>query len=156
MRQPHTTTEIWTCIFYVLFLIALALGVQVFISRSLDIAIYPMFNWFNSLALIWKVIILLVGGTVVVYIIAALVGLVHALFVLLLFKKLPRNSAVNIIAALLFYANVFLCIRSVYVEMPSWKIWFILEFILLCIFCIAANYPLLYTINKGKKEDSLQ
>ncbi len=155
MRPPHTTTEVWNCIFYVLFLIALAVGIQFFIEWMLNNALFPAIDWFNGLKLMWKLLILFLGVTFLIYALAAIVGLLHALFVLFVFKNLPRSSAVNWISLIIFYVNVFICIRAVYYVVPSWSFWFVLEFIALCIFCFAANYSILYTVNRDKKIDKM-
>lgn len=152
MRPPYTTTQILNCIFYILFLLALAVGIQFFVEWVLNNAMLPALNWFNKLGLTWKLLIFFFGGSIVVYLLGAVVGLVHGVVVAFIFRNLPPNSIVNMISILLFAANTFICIRSVYFIMPSWKLWFILEFILLSIFCFAANYSLLYTANRDKKE----
>jgi hypothetical protein len=153
MRTPYTTTEILNCVFYVVFLIALAVGIQFFIEWMLNNAAFPAINWFNKLALFWKLLIVFFGATTLIYLLASAVGLIHGLFVLFIFKNLPRNSIVNWFAIIIFYLNVIICVKAVYSAMPSWKLWFIIEFLALCLFCIAANYSILYTVNRDKKLD---
>lgn len=151
MRTPYTAGQIAQCIFYILFLLALAIGIQFFVEWILNNAVFPALNWFNRLALIWKLLIVCIGAPSLIYLLGALVGLVHGFVVLFLFKNLPPNTSVNIFCLLLFAINVFICIREVWFAMPSWGFWYILEFILLCLFCFAANYSILYTVNRDKK-----
>lgn len=151
MSATYTANEKMNWILYVVFIIALAIGIQFFIEWMLNNAVFPVLNWFNRLALLWKLLIILVGAPSLIYILGALVGVFHAFIVLFLFKNLPANKYVNTICLIIFAVNVFICIRDVWFVMPSWGFWYILEFILLCLFCFAANYSILYTLNRDKK-----
>lgn len=155
MPYPHTQRQIWNCIFYVIFLFALTVGIQFFLEWTMNSILLPLIDWFNGLSLTFKLLIIFLGLPIISYGLAAAVGFVHGMVVLFVFKNLPRSSVVNWISLILFYGNLFICIRATYFIMPSWGFWFVIEFIFLCVFCFAANYSLLYTVNRDKKEDQI-
>src|SRR5215203_6887833 len=100
MNRPHSTSQIWICILYVIYIVALAFGVQIFIQFILNSILIPAINWFNNRDLMVKIFILLFGVTFISYILAAGVGFINTLVILVLFKNLPRSVVVNAIAVI--------------------------------------------------------
>ena len=154
MKLPITEKEIWLSVLYAILIIPFAVLIDLGLLWVFNNVLLDILNWFNHLKPIWKVVVFIVlGGTFVAFSIGISV-FIGSLLSSLIFGKLPLNWFTGVFTGIVFLINIFLGIRQVFYAMPSWKFWYILEFLFLVTFVFYMNYFILPLFNKKIRGDA--
>lgn len=148
MHPSFSIKHILLSILYIGLLIPFAFLLHYGILLFCNYVVFELLTWFNELSLFWKLILLFLGGTGAMYWLFSIFMMVGGFLSQLIFSRLPRNYITMGIAILIFLLNVFIGIRAIWLVIPEWNFWFVLEFILLAWFVICANLVLLPIYDK--------
>jgi hypothetical protein len=115
----------------------------------LDNLLFPLLNWFNSRALFWKWLIVILGGFSVFIWFLQLFQHFSVFINIFLSRYFPTNTFTFIAGGLLCLLNIIANVMALWNAMPGMNVWLVLEFIILVIFLVFLNFSFLI---KGKAQ----
>lgn len=154
MKEPITSKEIGLSALYAILIIAFAFLINLAMEWFSFKVLFKLLDWFNGLTLLWKLLVLFIGGFTVVTFIFILFQSIGALLSALIFGSLPQNLFTLIFCIVIFLASVVMSIIYMWRAFPFWNFWFVMEFIMLCLFVISLN-SILLPVSRKKRESGL-
>jgi len=152
MKEPLSANQIGLSIVYAIVLIPIALLINYAITWAADNFLFDILDWFNSRKPLWRIFLLLTIAGGIISTTAFIINILFSLLVLSSFKHLKENQFIVIWSGLIFAGAILWPIIALIRMWPNWSFWFVFEFILMCIFVIFANYPLLAKVTTKKDE----
>ena len=119
---------------YFIIAVALIFLLDLGLDWILNNAIFSILNWFNRLSLVFKILLILIGGLSLFANLLAITGKISTLFGGLIFNKLPQNWFTFIAPMLLSTANAIWYIIVLWKIPEHYNFWIVCELILLSIF----------------------
>lgn len=102
-----------------------------------------------------KVFVLIAAASIVIWFVTLSLSVAFSLLIGLIFRKLPINGFIVVVSVLTFIVNVFLGIRELWGIVLHWNLWTVIEFFMLCLLVLGANYSLVAILNKKKEDGQL-
>jgi hypothetical protein len=127
-------------IIYTVYLLFLIVIIDLVLSFSLEYLFFPIYNWFNGLGIVLKILILILGIGLFKGLMD-LIGFIGAFLVTLSDRafKFELNTFQSIFSTILFFANIILGIKVLWDSFASFNFWGILFFILCLSFIFGMN-----------------
>ncbi len=119
---------------YLIVALVLLFLVDVGLYYLLNNVIFKLFNWFNTLNVFWKILLLFFGGYSIFILLMNLTGRLATLLGGLLFNKLPQNYFTLIVPIVLAFANAVVCIIYLWKTPNRYTFWVICELLILSVF----------------------
>lgn len=152
MKEPISAKQIGISIAYTILLIPFAVLINLALKWSFNNILYDVLNWLNGLSVIMKIFLLVAVASTVIWLITLLLTLVFSMAIGLIFRNLRINTFIVIVSVLAFIVNVFLGIRELWSTILNWNFWTAIEFFMLCLLVLGANYSLVAILYKKDKE----
>ncbi len=123
-----------------MYLLSLILIIDFILSFSLGFLFFPIYNWFNGLGTIIKILVLIFGIGLFKGLMD-LIGFIGAYLVTLSdrFFKFELNTFQSIFSFILFFLNIIFCIKELWYSFSSFHFWDILFFIICLSFIFGMN-----------------
>ena len=127
-------------VIYTIYLLSLIVIIDLILSFSLEYLFFPIYNWFNSLGTIIKILVLILGIGLFKGLMD-LIGLIGAYLVTLTDRafKFELNSFQSIFSFILFFGNIIIGIKILWDSFSSFHFWDIVFFILCLSFIFGMN-----------------
>ncbi|TWI81179.1 hypothetical protein IQ13_2195 [Lacibacter cauensis] len=90
-----------------------------------------VFNWFNSLKLIWKLLLLLLGGLAFFSFILNLIKSIILLVISIVFRKVPVNPVTYIGSSILAFINSAFLTYIIWTTPERYNLWIIIELLVM-------------------------
>ena len=131
-------------IIYTIYLLFLIVIIDLILSFSLEYLFFPIYNWFNSLGIIIKILVLMLGIGLFKGLMD-LIGFIGAYLVTLSDRafKFELNTFQSIFSTILFLVNIILGIKVLWDSFSSFHFWDILFFMVCLSFIFGMNLLLL-------------
>ena len=97
----------------------------------LNHAILPSLNWFNSLAIIYKLLIILIGGSLIFTILLFAFSFLFGIVCSIVYDHLPQNRFTFIVAFIVVLINSIICIKALWTSVDHISFWTSIEFLVL-------------------------
>lgn len=152
MKEPITSKQIWLCILYTIVLIPFAILIDITLKWCFNNILSDILNWFNSLKVVFRIFFVLAGISIIIWIMAFIIGVAFSILITFIFKKIPANNYILVISVLAFLINSFIGIRELYLVVYTWNFWTVIEFGMLCLLIFSVNYSFLAVLNKQRKQ----
>ena len=125
---------------YIMYLLSLILIIDFILSFSLGFLFFPIYNWFNGLGTIIKILVLIFGIGLFKGLMD-LIGLIGAYLVTLTDRafKFELNSFQSIFSFILFFGNIIIGIKILWDSFSTFHFWDIVFFILCLSFIFGMN-----------------
>jgi len=135
-----TAKSVFLSLIYVLAVLIVLFLLDLGIENLLNHAVIPLFDWFNTKKIWFKVFLLLIGGTTVIYLVFSIANILGVLLNKIVLSWFPLN-AFNIVASMvLAIANAIYSIVLLWKIPEHYTFWIILELILVSIFIWSINF----------------
>ncbi|MBI5857400.1 MAG: hypothetical protein HZB42_07090 [Sphingobacteriales bacterium] len=155
MKEPLSAKQIWICIAYTILLIPFAILINLALKWCFNNILFDVLNWLNRLSIVMKVFVLIAAASIVIWFVTLSLSVAFSLLIGLIFRKLPINGFIVVVSVLTFIVNVFLGIRELWGIVLHWNLWTVIEFFMLCLLVLGANYSLVAILNKKKEDGQL-
>jgi hypothetical protein len=125
---------------YTIYLLSLIVIIDLILSFSLEYLFFPIYNWFNSLGIIIKILVLIIGIGLFKGLMD-LIGFIGAYLVTLTDRafKFELNVFQSIFSTILFFGNIILGIKILWDSFTTFHFWDIIFFILCLSFIFGMN-----------------
>lgn len=127
-------------IVYVIMLTVLLLLINAGFSWLFNNVLSDMFNWFNERSLLLKIILLVIGATIIVKLVLSLLTVIAASLNIFVLSKFPTNTFTEWASILLVWAS------AIYTTIVLWKLpdgydfWIVIELLFLTYFIFGINF----------------
>ena len=155
MNEPISAKQIGISIAYTILLIPFAILINLALKWSFNNILYDVLNWLNGLSVVMKIFLLVAVASTVIWLITLLLTVTFSMVIGLIFRNLRINTFIVIVSVLAFIVNVFLGIRELWSIILNWNFWTFIEFFMLCLLVLGANYSLVAILYKKEKEEVL-
>ncbi len=128
---------------YPVYLLSLIVIIDLILSFSLGYLFFPIYNWFNDLGIIFKILVLMLGIGLFKGLMD-LIGFIGGYLVKLTDRafKFELNSFQYIFSFILFILNILFCIKELWNSFSLFHFWDIIFFILCISFILGMNFIL--------------
>ena len=99
-----------------------------------------MFNWFNERGLIIKILLLLIGISVILTLALRIFTFISALLANIFLHKMPNNYFTQWGAFLLFIGSTYYSIRELWRLPDGFDFWIVVELLIISFFIIGFNF----------------
>lgn len=113
--------------------------------------IFDMLNWFNRKKLVWKILILVVGGYVIFVFSLNVFQIGVAVLGQIFFSRFKISTEVLFVAMLLAIINAIIGIVVLWKSANTYNFWSIIELLILSLFIWSLNFTLI--LRNDKKDD---
>lgn len=135
-----TAKSVFLSLIYVLAVLIVLFLLNLGIENLLNHAVIPLFDWFNTKKLWFKVFLLLIGGTAVIYLVFSIANILGILLNKIILSWFPLN-AFNIVASLILaIANAIYGIVILWRVPETYSFWVVIELILMSVFIWSINF----------------
>ena len=143
MKTTYSSKNIFSSVIFFVVLILEAILIDYLLGLILDHFGFAVINWFNSISIFWKIVIIFLGGGALFFGIMALFVNLSAIVNRFFFQLFPHNHFVHISSIIIFVANTLFGIKVLWDSFPSFSFWLVLNFILFLGFVLMFNSILL-------------
>lgn len=148
--QRTLNRNIGTYLLYVILITVFAIGLNVGLKWILNNWILDILNWFNGRSFIWKLVIVLLGGFIVVGMAWGILQMIGTFLGMIIFNRFPKTKFTYVFSMVLFICGSIYMIIQLWKIVFNWSGWVVIEFVILCAFIITTNY---LPVNLSKKDE---
>lgn len=117
----------------ILFFLNLALG------WFFDNVVFNILDWFNRLSLVWKIVLLILGGITILQVLLGLFAMIAKFLSSLIFSFAPVNNFTVISSLILATVNTIYNVIVLWKIAPNYSFWVVIELIFLSFFIWSLN-----------------
>jgi len=143
---------------YIIVLLVLGLLLNLGLGWLIDECVIPLINWYNHLAIVWEVLLFIIGGYMVFQLMLGTVKMVTNVIFILVFNRLPENNFTVITSFLIYLTNLSWLTYHLWEITPKFSFLIVLEFLVLFVFIASATSVLMpwYLKEKLRKQKQEQ